>query len=136
MSLLVENILKKQNQRKLHEFNMTSSPQTMTRSLNNTDDVGPIKPKVGMWQQIIKNNIELLQRSYSFQNTKLLMYFLDEVYHIANDLNHHPILIIDNLKVDVELYTRDINQVTHVDIVLSEKINQIVEEININNFSD
>ena len=136
MSLLVENILKKQNQKKLHEFNMTSSPQTMTRLLNNTNNSTPIEPKIGMWQQITKNEIELIHRSYSFQNTKLLMYFLDEVYYIADNLNHHPILIIDNLKVDVELYTKDVNQVTHTDIILSEKINQIVEEINIINFSD
>ena len=136
MSLLVENILKKQNQEKLREFNMTSSPQTMTRLLNNVNDTTPIDPKASMWQQTTRNDIELMQRSYTFQNTKLLMYFLDEVYYIADNLNHHPRLIIDNLKVDVELYTHDINQVTHTDIILSEKINQIVEEINIINFSD
>ena len=134
MSLLVENILKKQKKQKLHEFNMTSSPQTMTRLLNNTSNETPIEPKANMWQQITKNDIELMQRSYSFQSTKALMYFLNEVYYIADDLNHHPVLNIDNLEVLVELYTKDINQITHTDIVLSEKINQIVEDINVINF--
>ena len=136
MSLLVENILKKRSKEKLYEFNMTSSPQTMSRSLTKTNNMTPIDPKISAWQQITKNSIEMMYRSYSFQNTKLLMYFLDEVYHIANGLNHHPVLTIDNLKVDVELYTRDINQITHADTILSEKINQIVEEINIISFSN
>ena len=139
MSRLIENILKKQKQKTLREFDMTKSGNAMMRHLGagypyDDEDNLPIEPEAATWKQIHHQDKICLQKTYSLVTTKLLLYFVNEVIYLSDKINHHPEILINDDKITITLYTHDINDVTDIDVFMSKKIDEIIEDINLINF--
>ena len=49
-------------------------------------------------------------------------------------MNHHPEILINHNQVTINLYTRDLNDVTDRDIEMSKKIDEIIEDVNVIRF--
>lgn len=61
--------------------------------------------------------------------TKHLLYFVNETIKICEEKRHFPEIIITEDYVDIRLFTKDINDVTEIDMQLSKKIIEIYSEI-------
>ena len=139
MSKLLENILKNRQQQTLSEIDMTKAGSTMMRHLGMSfpyDDEQelPIEPEGARWAQVQLADKICLQRTYELETIKFLLYFVNEVIHLSEELYHHPEILINHTKVTLTLFTRDLNDVTDRDIHMSKKIDEIIEDINVIKF--
>ena len=139
MSKLLENILKNRQQETLREFDMTKSGGAMMRHLGvsfpyNDKDELPIEPAGAKWEQIQMGDKICLRRTYELETSKFLLYFVNELIHLSEEMYHHPEILINHTEVTVTLYTRDLNDVSDRDIQMSKKIDEIIEDINVIKF--
>ena len=139
MSKLLESILRNRQSQSLVEFDMTKSGNALMRHLGSGfpyDDPNslPIEPEISKWNQVQYNNKICLQRTYDLEIIKFVLYFINEVINLSEEMNHHPEILIDHTKVKITLYTRDLNDVTDRDIDMSRKIDEIVQDINVIKF--
>ena len=128
MSLL-ENIVAKRNK---INFDLTKS---LNENIYNIHDVNPdlnlpIETQESSWETININNIIFMRKHYSFKRNQHLIYFVTEILELANRTLHHPIVLIDENIVQIKLYTKDINDITEIDIAHSKHIDELYEEIN------
>lgn len=138
MSRLLENILKNRQQ-VLQEFDMTKQGSAMMRHLGigfpyENEDSLPIDPEVASWTQMQIGDKICIQRSYKFESVRFLLYFVNEVIKLAEQMYHHPEILINHTEVKITLFTRDLNDVTDRDIHMSKKIEEIIEDINVIKF--
>ena len=139
MSRLLENILKNRQQQTLHEFDMTKSGSAMMRYLGNefpyqdTDNV-PIDPEPASWCEIKFKDAHAIQKVYNLESSKFLLYFVNELIHLSDEMYHHPEILINHNEVTITLYTKDLNDVTDQDIEMSKKIDELIEDINVIKF--
>tara|TARA_B100000287_G_C20553810_1_gene749586 strand:- start:227 stop:655 length:429 start_codon:yes stop_codon:yes gene_type:complete len=140
MSRLLENVLRQRKESTLlSEIDMTKSGSAMLRYLgqgypyDEEYDV-PIEPEPSSWSQEIINNKNVLVKVYELENNKSLLYFINELISLSENMHHHPEIIIDHMKVTITLYTRDLNDITERDIEMSKSIDEIIEDINIIKF--
>ena len=94
----------------------------------------PINVEEASWQIITMRDKNILQKSFAFKNTKLLMYFLNELYATCEEDSHIPDILIKDFTATIELYTKDLNDITDIDITLSRKIDEIIEDIELIQF--
>ena len=94
----------------------------------------PIDPKTTGWAQVQSGDKVCLQRNYDLETTKFLLYFVNEVIHLSDEMHHHPEILISHTKVTITLFTHDLNDVTDRDIHMSKKIDEIIEDINVIKF--
>lgn len=94
----------------------------------------PINVEEASWQNIAMRDKNILQKSFLFKNTKLLMYFLNELYAICEEVSHIPDISIKDFTVTIDLFTKDFNDITDIDVELSQKIDEIIEDIELIQF--
>lgn len=139
MSRLLESILKNRHQETLREFDMTKSGGAMMRHLGigfpfEEEDIVPIEPTESSWEQVQIEDKICLQRIYEFESIKYLLYFVNEVINLAEEMYHHPEILINHTQVTITLFTRDLNDITERDLDMSKKIDEIIEDINVIKF--
>ena len=98
------------------------------------DNNMPVKIKESGWEHRSDNEKNFLFRSYTIEDLKLLRYFLDEVLILSEECNHHPVITIHGSLIDVMLFTIDLNDVSDVDVAMSKKIDEIIEDVNVIRF--
>tara|TARA_B100000900_G_scaffold412951_1_gene435801 strand:- start:5564 stop:5956 length:393 start_codon:yes stop_codon:yes gene_type:complete len=81
------------------------------------------------WSTVHEDDHSALNRLFKFSNLDNLLYFVNEVSRASEKKGHHPRIVIDHDVVKVKLYTRDINDVTNLDLELSSDIDEIYEDI-------
>ena len=68
-----------------------------------------------------------LVRNLKCQDFEEALALLNKIAVIAEALNHHPDLKIHNYKfLSIELYTHTTNSITEKDILLSQKIDELL----------
>lgn len=112
-------------------------PTNTNRSLDHRDFINrqmlsrevPIQASESTWETFQHTDHESIQKVYSFQNFDHLLYFVNEVLISSKRIGHDPIVRIDHDQVEVKLYTKDINEVTEIDIRFSKIVDEIFEDI-------
>lgn len=105
-------------------------------NINNYDVVEvPIEASEPSWENKTDHrNFNVLTKTYSLKNSKFLMYFLEELYSVCDRHNHTPEIFIDAFDVTVTLYTKEINDVTDVDLKMSKIFDEIIEDVQLIQF--
>jgi len=70
-----------------------------------------------------------INKSYDFLSHEHFMYFVNEVLNNAKRLDHDINLVINGSEVEINLFTKDINDVTDIDLKLSRIIDEIFQDI-------
>jgi len=89
----------------------------------------PIQIKPAQWENIDYQNMSCLERSFDFNDPKLFLFFLMEVYKLGMNYNHYPDITTSDLNITIRLYTKNINDITDIDFKLSKEIIDIYNEI-------
>ena len=128
MSNLINNILNK-NRKINFNFSKSLNENIYQVQDKNPDSDLPISPEETSWASLNENNIHFMFKLYIFDHAKHLEYFVSQILKKSNEIDHHPILLIDKNTVDIKLYTRDINDITELDTEYAKYIDEIYEEI-------
>lgn len=89
----------------------------------------PIEIKSSQWTHVNRGNYECLERIFSFSEAKVLLFFLVEAYKIFSRHNHYPDMLTSEFNIKVRLYTKNINDVSDVDIMISKSLAELYDDI-------
>lgn len=107
-------------------FNEGTPPKrVMSEALGKEVPIGVKKQK---WNKT--EDPETLQRTFTFSNTKKLLFFLEDVIQHQDEVGHHGILTINENKVVVRIFTKTLNRVTDLDVEWANKVGKIFDDIN------
>ena len=88
----------------------------------------PIAAATTKWKHIDYNEGSKLERTFKFVNSKTLKYFIDEALKHQFKTNHHCVMVVDELIVKISLQTKDVKEVTELDIELGQHIDEIYKD--------
>ena len=88
----------------------------------------PIKINKSKWEHVETENGEVLVRTFIFLNFQTLFYFVAESLKLQEKLNHHCVMTIDELTINVTIQTKNLQEVTELDLMLSSRVNDIYED--------
>ena len=122
---------------KCSSLNESVSPPGVNRALDHLDFINrqmvnkevPIEVDEPTWETVHYSDHESIEKTYTFSDFNHLLYFVSEVLISSKSFGHDPILNIDHDQVGVKLYTRDINEITELDIKFSKIVDEIFEDI-------
>ena len=96
--------------------------------LENEDLNLPIQPEKTNWEVLNDGLGDYMTRDYIFSSSKSLMYFITQTLAQQEKINHHAKITIDELEVNLILQTKDIMDVTELDIKLADFCDEIYKE--------
>ena len=67
-----------------------------------------------------------LTKLFAFKDFKESLSFINAVGKISENLNHHPKIINEYNKVNIELWTHDKNEITDLDHKLAAEIDDLI----------
>lgn len=77
-----------------------------------------------MWETRDTNGIKRIHRLFEFPSYAEGITFVNEVARLAESANHHPKIIVDYRKVEVEWYTHTIKGLHKNDFIMAAKSDQ------------
>ena len=136
MSRLLKIVLNNSKQKLTEQFDLSSSINRMTQKLNSKGRQSniaelPVEPEASTWKTVIDNMKTYMFKKYNFPSYRHVLYFLNESLEKSNNINHHPIITIDNNSIEVILYTHTLNDVSELDIDMSRYFDELYEDITI-----
>ena len=102
-----------------HDLYKFNSKDSLPVSVDNTSD----------WEYVDEYAKTSLNKTFEFKSMKSILFFVSEVLEKAEEVQHHPVLILDHYEVKVELSTVSINDVTESDLSLSKYIDEVADDI-------
>ncbi len=85
------------------------------------EEITDLKPKVPEWEIIEQDGIKQLQRVFKFDNFAKALAFTNKVGEIAEDEDHHPMLVTEWGKVTVFWWTHKIGGLHRNDFIMAAK---------------
>ncbi len=82
-------------------------------------------PRIAHWDPTDKT----IHRTFRTKSFARGVQFINRVATVADELDHHPDVILTALAVIMTLTSHDVGQVTEKDYALAQRINDIWEEI-------
>lgn len=87
----------------------------------------PVVAKKKTWEHI--KNPDAMQRLFSFEDAKELIFFLEDVIQMQEEMRHHGKMLVDGLEVLVQITTDVVSRVTDLDVEWAAKVDAIYEDI-------
>ena len=132
---ILESIARNNQQNILEEsFDFTRSPANIT-SYNNESIVRdvdlelPLTPEESSWDLKSDTGGNYLEKIYSFHGKDHMLYFLESAVNRAEEINHHPVMILKEYSIKVVLTTDTLQDVSKLDIDLSKFLDEVFEDI-------
>ena len=72
---------------------------------------------------------ERLSKTFEFDSRNRLTDFLADLLTYEDSVHHHSSIKIDYLKVQVEVYTHDLNRITEIDREFAFAVDSIYEDV-------
>jgi 4a-hydroxytetrahydrobiopterin dehydratase len=86
-------------------------------------------PQIAEWKVVEIDGIPRLERQYKFKNFRKALDFTNKVGEIAEEQDHHPILITEWGKVKVTWWTHAIKGLHRNDFIMAAKTDEIYSEL-------
>ena len=93
---------------------------------NRNSDI-PVVPKKKAWEHLERP--DAMQRLFSFENAKELVFFLEDIIQMQEEMRHHGKMLVDGLEVLVQISTNVVSRVTDLDVEWAAKVDVIYEDI-------
>ena len=89
------------------------------------DELAALIKEIPSWAPIIRENIMMLERTYSFSDYKGAVAFTNRVADLAEDEGHHPALLLEWGKVTVTWWSHKIKGLHRNDFICAAKTDVI-----------
>lgn len=86
-----------------------------------------IVPSEKKWELL--EDPEALQRLFRFEDSTQLLYFIEDVIQLQEQMSHHGRILIDRLQVLVQISTKVLERVTDLDVEYAKKVDAIYDDI-------
>ncbi len=96
-------------------------------TLNNEE----IEKKLSDLNEWNRADAKTIERNFSFQQFLTGISFVEKIAHHAENVQHHPNIIIDHTSITVRLSTLDEGGITKKDVDSAAAYNQIFQEVNV-----
>ncbi|MBI4761188.1 MAG: 4a-hydroxytetrahydrobiopterin dehydratase [Chloroflexota bacterium] len=88
-------------------------------------EIAVLLPRVPQWQVLEQDGILRLHRLFKFQNYAQAVEFVNKVAAIAEEENHHPLIVLEWGKVTVQWWTHVVKGLHRNDFVMAAKTDSL-----------
>ncbi len=88
-------------------------------------EVAELHPQVPEWQLVAQDEILRLQRVFKFKNYAQAVEFTNKVASIAEEEDHHPLIVLEWGRVTVQWWTHVVKGLHKNDFIMAAKIDEI-----------
>jgi 4a-hydroxytetrahydrobiopterin dehydratase len=90
-------------------------------------ELAELKPKVPDWQIVEQDGVKRLKRVFKFDDFAQALAFTNQVGEIAEEEDHHPVLVTEWGRVTVTWWTHKIGGLHRNDFVMAAKTDGLYE---------
>lgn len=94
-------------------------------SLTETE-IAELLPQIPDWQTVTQENIPRLQRVFKFKNYAQAVDFTNKIAVIAEEANHHPLMVVEWGKVTVQWWTHVVKGLHMNDFIMAAKTDELI----------
>lgn len=91
-------------------------------------EVAELLPQVPEWQPVEQDGILRLQRIFKFKNYAQAVEFTNKVAAIAEEQDHHPLIILEWGKVTVQWWTHVVKGLHKNDFIMAARTDDVFEK--------
>jgi len=89
------------------------------------DQIAELQPQVSEWQVKEVGGMKRLERVFKFKNFAQALDFTNKIGAIAEEENHHPLLITEWGRVTVQWWTHKIGGLHQNDFIMAAKTDEL-----------
>jgi 4a-hydroxytetrahydrobiopterin dehydratase len=90
------------------------------------EQIATLQPQIGEWRVKEENGEKRLERAFKFKNFTEAIMFTDKVGAIAEEENHHPLIVTEWGKVTVQWWTHKIHGLHQNDFIMAAKTDKLL----------
>ncbi len=90
------------------------------------EELAVLLKEIPDWTPIVKDNVMMLERVYTFKNYKLAWAFANKVSELAEEEFHHPGTLLEWGKVTVTWWTHAISGLHKNDLICAAKTDKLL----------
>ncbi len=88
-------------------------------------EIAELLPQVPDWQTVVQDNILRLQRIFKFKNYAQSLEFTNKVAAIAEEEDHHPLIVLEWGRVAVQWWTHVVRGLHKNDFIMAAKTDNL-----------
>lgn len=88
-------------------------------------EIADLMPHVPQWQTVTQDNILRLQRVFKFKNYSQAVEFTNKIAAIAEEEDHHPLIILEWGRVTVQWWTHVVKGLHRNDFIMAAKTDEL-----------
>jgi len=90
-------------------------------------EVAEFLPQIPEWQSVAQDGILRLQRIFKFKNYAQSLEFTNKVAAIAEEEDHHPLIVLEWGRVTVQWWTHVVKGLHKNDFIMAAKTDELFE---------
>lgn len=88
-------------------------------------EIADLLPHVPQWQTVTQDHILRLQRVFKFKNYAQALEFTNKIATIAEEQDHHPLIVLEWGRVTVHWWTHVVKGLHKNDFIMAAKTDEI-----------
>ena len=88
-------------------------------------EVAELLPQVPEWHLVVRDGISQLQRMFKFKNYAQSVEFTNKVAAIAEEQDHHPLIVLEWGRVTVQWWTHVVKGLHKNDFIMAAKTDEL-----------
>lgn len=88
-------------------------------------EVAELLPQVPEWQLVVRDGIPQLHRTFKFKNYVQSVEFTNKVAAIAEEQDHHPLIVLEWGRVTVHWWTHVVKGLHKNDFIMAAKTDEL-----------
>lgn len=88
-------------------------------------EISDLMPHVPQWQLVVRDGIPQLERVFKFKDYAQALEFTNKIAAIAEEQDHHPMIILEWGRVTVHWWTHVVKGLHKNDFILAAKTDEI-----------
>ncbi|SRR6266540_435241 len=89
------------------------------------DEIAQLQPQIPDWQVREVDGMKRLERVFKFKNFAQALEFTNKIGAVAEEENHHPLIITEWGKVTLQFWTHKIGGLHKNDFIMAAKTDEI-----------
>ena len=89
-------------------------------------EIADLQKQVGDWEVVTQDDILRLQRIFKFRNYAQAVEFTNQIAAIAEEEDHHPLIVLEWGKVTVQWWTHVVKGLHQNDFIMAAKVDKII----------
>jgi 4a-hydroxytetrahydrobiopterin dehydratase len=89
-------------------------------------EIEELMPHIPQWQFVVREDVPHLQRIFKFKDYAQAVEFTNKIAAIAEEQDHHPLLVLEWGKVTVQWWTHVVKGLHKNDFIMAAKTDEIL----------